>query len=476
MAGAREYKNMPTLDQWLKDSSVALARRKDDTILTRIDALLGEYGPHRSAYAKIQLHSDLFFTLDYWLKVHGNTPGMNKSRRPVIYELYKYTAHSLAEALSCKINTLPEYLERHFGRKLSYHGEQLDLVGQFATYLTRAEVGKYKLTFRNGKAYMWIWPGKGHELTRPTPDGGLVTQERHQPKEMKLVLAESASASNKTVFGLAQWGGFAMSMGRDLYMARHHCGEASAGPGSGGNFYHSSYLGGDPVLCAGTILIEQGLIKAVCNDSGHYQPDEANFMSFLQTLMMHGVNVQGIEIYDYGRKHRVSGRDFIQNRGNWARALVLGQQTAYVANDGAAQKYVSDKNSHKKRVAALWKQAVDGHIVANTTEGRQFFAEKLLRNYTGRDGKQPYAYDVNTTWILEVITTFYGPVPAAQPAQGKPPVPGRRQPPPLKRPAPPIPVGAKGPPLPPRPIAKGPQIPPQPLQQKPKVPPRGGAT
>ncbi|MDP3407215.1 hypothetical protein [Bosea sp. (in: a-proteobacteria)] len=466
MAGAKEYKNMPTLDQWLKDSSVALARRKDDIILTRIDALLREYGPHRSAYAKIQLHSDLFFTLDYWLKVHGNTPGMDKSRRPVIYELYKYTADSLAEALSCKINTLPEHLERHFGRKLSYHGEHLDLVGQFATYLTRAEVAKYRLSFRNGKAYMWMWPGKGHELTRPTPDGGLVTQEKKQPKGMKLVLAESESASNKNVFGLKQWGGFAMSMGRDLYMARHHCGEGSAGPGSGGNFYHSSYLGGDPVLCAGTILIEQGMIKAVCNDSGHYQPDEANFMSFLQTLMMHGVNVQGIQIYDYARRHCVSGRDFIQNRGNWARALLLGQQTAYVANDTAAQKYVSEKIEHKKRVAALWKQAVDGHIVANTIEGRQFFAEKLLRNYTGRDGKSPYAYDVNTTWILEVITTFYGPVPANPLPQGKPPVPARRAngrpapPPPRNRPAPQVPPRQKGPPLPPRP-------------GQPRVPPRG---
>lgn len=448
MAGAKAYTTTPTLEQWNKDSSVALARRQDDTILTRIDALLGEYGPHRSAYSKIQLESDLFFTLDYWLKVHGKTPGMDKGRRPAIYELYKYTAHSLAEALSCTINTLPEYLERHFGRKLSYHGEHLDLVGQFATYLTRAEVEKYKLSFRNGKAYMWMWPGKGHELTRPTPDGGLVTQERHQPKQMKLVLAESASASNKNVFGLAQWGGFAMSMGRDLYMARHHCGEASAEPGSGGNFYHSSYLAGDPVLCAGTILIEQGQIKAVCNDSGHYQPDEANFMSFLQTLMMHGVNVQGIEIYDYDRKHRVSGRDFIQNRGNWARALLLGQQTAYVANDTAARKYVSEKIEHKKRVAALWKQAVDGHIVNNTIEGRQFFADKLLRNYNRRDGQRPHAYDVNTTWILEVIMTFYGPVPTGRPA---PPVPKGRPLPQVPGNAPRVPKRANGPPLPPRP-------------------------
>ncbi len=447
MAGARAYTTTPTLEQWKKDSSVALARRQDDAILCRIDDLLVQYGANGSAFGRIQLKADLFFTLDYWLKVHARTPGMAKDRQPAVYELYKYTAHSLAAALSCTINTLPEYLERHFGRKLSYHGEHLDLVGQFATYLTRAEVEKYRLSFRKGKAYMWMWPGKGHELTRPTADGGLVTQERQQPKGMKLVLAESESASNKNVFGLKQWGGFAMSMGRDLYMARHHCGEGSAGPGSGGNFYHSSYLAGDPVLCAGTILIEQGITKAVCNDSGHYQPDQANFMSFLQALMMHGVNVQNIAIYDYDRRHCVSGRDFLQRRGNFAQALLLSDTTAYRANSAAKGRYVSEKIEHKKRVAALWKQAVDGHIVANTLEGRLFFAEKLLSNYVRRDGQRTHAYDVNTTWILEVIATYYGPVPTARSA---PPVPKGRQPPPLPPRAPP--KRTNGPQLPPRPV------------------------
>lgn len=418
------YTGTPSVAQWQKDSSVALARRSDDNVLVRIDELLKEYETCGHEYARLQLKSDLFFTLDYWLKVFKQKSGMSKGREPAVFALYKFTAFSLAQMLSCTINTLPEYLERHFGRKLTYHGEHLDVVGSLATYLTRAEVDKYRIVFRDKKAYMWNWPGKGTELTLlDKRKRALASGEKRQPKSMKLVLANSESASNPRVFGLAKWGGFAMSMSRDLYMARHHCGEGQANVGNGGNFYHSSYLAGDPVLCAGTILIENGMIRAICNDSGHYQPDEANFISFLQAMMMHGIDVQTVMIYDYSRKHRVTGADFIQNRGNWAKLLIRDQQTAYGPNDLAAQKYATEKTEHKRQVATLWKQAVTGGIVANTQEGRLFFAEKLLRNYTtpNQKTKQPFQLDVNTTWILEVIERAFGPVPGPPPKNPLPP-------------------------------------------------------
>lgn len=414
----KAYTATPTLAQWQKDSSVSLARRGDDTILTRIDELIGAYETCGSGYARLQLKSDLFFTLDYWLKVYKSKPGMSKGRQPAIYELYKFTAHSLATMLSCTINTLPEYLERHFGRKMSYHGEHLDIVGKLATYLTRAEVDKYRLTFRKGKAYMFDWAGKGSEITARNKKGALVSGEKKQIDSLRLVPAESASASNPRVFGLAKWGGFAMSMGRDLYMARHHCGEGAASPGNGANFYHSSYLAGDAVLCAGTILIENGEIRGVCNDSGHYRPDEANFVSFLQALMMQGVNIQSVMVYDFNRKHCVNGNDFLVNRGNWAKSLLLGQQTAYAANELAAGQYASEKAEHRKQVAQLWRQAVSGGIVGNTEEGRFFFAQRLLRNYRTPNNPhdpKPFRYDVNTTWILEVIHMAYGSVPGAPP-------------------------------------------------------------
>jgi hypothetical protein len=416
----KAYTATPTLAQWQKDSSVSLARRSDDDILTRIDQLIGAYETCGSDYARLQLKSDLFFTLDYWLKVHTSKRGMSKARQPAIYELYKFTAHSLAAMLSCTINTLPEYLERHFGRKRSYHGEHLDIVGNLATYLSRAEVDKYRITFRKGKAYMFDWPGKGQEATVPNKKGQLVSGEKQKPSGMKLVLADSASAANPGVFGRGRWGGFAMSMGRDLFMARHHNDTGAAGPGDNGNFYHSSYLAGDAVLCAGTILIENGYIRGVRNDSGHYQPDAKNLVSFLQALMMQGVNVQTVLVYDFIGKHCANGNEFLANGGVWIKSLLGSQPTAYAANDAAARQYISQKAEHRKQVAHLWQQAVSGGIVGNTEEGRFFFARRLLRNYTTptpKDPKRPspYDYDVNTTWILEVIHMAYGPVPGAPP-------------------------------------------------------------
>ncbi len=198
-------------------------------------------------------------------------------------------------------------------------------------------------------------------------------------------------------------------------------------------------------------LIENGEIRAVCNDSGHYRPDEANFVSFLQALMMQGVNIQSVMIYDFNRKHCVNGNDFLVNRGNWAKSLLLGQQTAYAANELAAGQYASEKADHKKRVAQLWQQAVSGGIVGNTEEGRLFFAQKLLRNYTTPNQKnaQPFQLDVNTTWILQVIHQAFGPPPGPPPKN-------------------PLPSALNHGKLPPRPPARG--LPPG--QQHGVLPPR----
>lgn len=39
-----------------------------------------------------------------------------------------------------------------------------------------------------------------------------------------------------------------------------------------GKFHHSSFLAGKPISAGGEIFIEQGLIKEIINDSGHYMP------------------------------------------------------------------------------------------------------------------------------------------------------------------------------------------------------------
>jgi hypothetical protein len=87
------------------------------------------------------------------------------------------------------------------------------------------------------------------------------------------------------------YAGFALSMDRELFMAKHR------GGFSEGNFFHSTYLAGSTVLCTGTILIEYGLVKAIANDSGHYQPTHDHLLNVVQTLQMHGCNMNILYVW-----------------------------------------------------------------------------------------------------------------------------------------------------------------------------------
>ncbi|MEZ5584166.1 MAG: hypothetical protein R3F37_16725 [Candidatus Competibacteraceae bacterium] len=51
-----------------------------------------------------------------------------------------------------------------------------------------------------------------------------------------------------------------------------------------GNFHHSSFNGGHKVLCAGTMTVQNGKIKRVDNNSGHYKPTTRHFLTFLKLL------------------------------------------------------------------------------------------------------------------------------------------------------------------------------------------------
>lgn len=444
-----KYTATPTLDQWKKDSSVSLATRSDDALLTRIDTLIDEYHKAADAMVKATLRVDLYFTLDYWLKAYKTTKGMNKGREPAVYGLYKYIVDRLCEFFACQVNILPRELELHFGKRLTFHGEKRDIQQEFATYLTRAQVAKYRITFKAGRAYMYVWPGKGKEL-----DG----REKTVLKEgrLKVVKADSSTASNPGVFGKdASWGGFAMSMGRELYMARHHCGEGKAGPGENGNFYHSSYLGGDAVMCAGTMRIVDGLITDVANDSGHYQPTSDSFVALLEALRMHGVAVDQIRVHAMipgtwpVQYHRAKGADFLTARGNWARLLSAGHFKVVTGNAQAQQSHLKESRQTEDFILKLFKAAVAAGVYMNTADGRRAFAAKL-QGITDSKGDTPFDGVVNITWIVDAIERAMGRVPP-------PPLPARNNVAPVVNhhklpPPPPLKTGhgKLPPPIPPR--------------------------
>lgn len=52
-----------------------------------------------------------------------------------------------------------------------------------------------------------------------------------------------------------------------------------------GEFHHSSFLGGEPVGTAGELAAEDGMIRKITNNSGHYRPDRDSCLDFLRHMI-----------------------------------------------------------------------------------------------------------------------------------------------------------------------------------------------
>jgi hypothetical protein len=340
------YNYIPSVVEWQHDTSVDKDDRNKDTLLRGIDKVLEAYeNPLNDAGRQWWILCELFFRLDYWLRqLDKGNPVLNKKREPVVYDLYKFVVDALCGYFNVTVNVLPRELEYMFGRQLTYHGAKLDLDWDAAKYLSRAEVNKYRLCWHKGRAYQFPW-----------------WKPKAKPGD-KLALAESRRAYNQDVFGVgaAGWGGFAMSMGRDIYMARHHC------VANKGNFYHSSYLGGQPVMCAGTMKIEGGIVRGICTDSGHYQPTDQHMLNVINTLMMVGAPIAQITVYNYDCTFQCDAHTFWAWNGNWSTLCDMRRVNLRHARTVARDR-VEDKQLHD-----IWKVFKDDNktlVFCQTTLG-----------------------------------------------------------------------------------------------------------
>ncbi len=64
---------------------------------------------------------------------------------------------------------------------------------------------------------------------------------------------------------------------------------------------HTTLCAGGEVLCAGTMSIKNGELRAVNNNSGHYKPDTQNLQQLLTTLKKEGVNVDSVIVIDWAQ-------------------------------------------------------------------------------------------------------------------------------------------------------------------------------
>lgn len=301
------YAHVPTLTQWLADTPPTRKGhdlRSQDPILTRIDQIVQSYHSSSDDGQKWYLLNDLLFCTDYWLKRQGQGASslLDPARKPAIQALFAATAGWLCKLFQCTVNVLPRELEKAFGRELGHHGQSIDVRPGVAQYLTRGEANKYRVMFRDGKAWQFPWWEK---------------------KGKQIVLAESSRSPGtydpKENIGQPMFdkgfSGFAMSMGRDLFMAPHF------GAYGKDNFFHSSYLAGNAVMCAGSIRIEAGVVLAIKTDSGHYRPTPEHVTNLLLALQMVGVKLDGIVCTYFEGKSwfEESATSLLAARGKWSR-------------------------------------------------------------------------------------------------------------------------------------------------------------
>ena len=147
-----------------------------------------------------------------------------------------------------------ELLDEYEGEHLP--GNDVWPDGKQVTYLSDAERAKFKLTVKDGKLYdaqgqlfdtsdaSTHWSGEGKAIFVMDENGAIYASKFQEPAE----------------------------------------------------FHHSSLLAGKPVAAAGEITVENGVLKEVTNESGHYRPPAALVNQFLQQLELEGVNLKNVAL------------------------------------------------------------------------------------------------------------------------------------------------------------------------------------
>ncbi len=275
------YSTVPSASKFQSDSSVAFATRKHDIVLHRIDGLLEARAYTKDAAKRFIFLSDLYFTTDYWLKMFtGNPTVMLPKREKAVHALFTVCAFELCKFFGCTINGLPRELEFMWGRTLTDCGAKKDFVDRCAKFLTRAEASIYRLWFKGGRAYMLPWYQTGGDMRQK-----VVANSKW---------AYSKEAQTRNGKPADDYGFFVLTMSRDLYMAKHFGGANNSEKG----FYHSAYVAGEAVACSGTMLIQEGVVKKIRTNSGHYQPHANNVRTLIMALRMWGVPLDGVIFED----------------------------------------------------------------------------------------------------------------------------------------------------------------------------------
>ncbi|MBY0411845.1 MAG: hypothetical protein K2Q97_17390, partial [Burkholderiaceae bacterium] len=251
-----------------------------------MDALLDTFHLAANDNDRVIALVRLYYATDAWLKkAKRGATDVNSRRTSGVYACFASVSYRLSELVQVPINLLPNWLTETFGKAMGDHGANLDVSEGLADYLSPEQVAKYRINLNGGMAYQQQWWLNSNKWVLANSSS---IRDGTEEVRKKIGGAEGNVLTNEG------YSGYVMSQGGDLYSGPHF---ATRG-GKESARYHSSYFGGEPILCAGEILIEDGVIREINNSSGHYRPGGANISMMLELLMVQGVRLAQLNVYD----------------------------------------------------------------------------------------------------------------------------------------------------------------------------------
>jgi hypothetical protein len=187
---------------------------------------------------------------------------------------------------------------RHSPDRLSFT-EYLDkLPCSTKDFLTEYQVYHAKDLVARALFEAHIEDGRLHSRMNPTLQKSIIATNGSDDAKKRIRQLASKNKNTQRVdttnwpcqafrdFDSKGWACFVMSSYNTIYIGQHQ----------GGQFHHSSFLGGAPILAAGMLKVVDGRILEIHGKNGHYQADIDDMRNFLKHLRNQGIDLSTIKV------------------------------------------------------------------------------------------------------------------------------------------------------------------------------------
>jgi len=273
----KEYKRLPTKDEWKRDLGLRILfignKKSPNPPFIRLGKLIDLYHGAESEAARDELMFHIYMQINY---IHKNLEKPEKlggtittDQKEAATSLYNFVGGAMADFFNTRnaVEFKKAILE-HYGRSVDDHDKLVDQAavasGGMQYYTIEGQRRQFKLSFRNGKA---------HKKT--SVNGG--------PPILSVYDTQQAGDNIEHGGSL-----YVMDVKGHIYVSGKD-GEVS--------LKHSSFLGGEATLAAGTIRFENGQLIWISGRSGHYRPTVAQIVTALERFSSYGVKMDRVTVY-----------------------------------------------------------------------------------------------------------------------------------------------------------------------------------